>query len=283
MLKESSYRESKSLARGAASGSPAAPTRGCTSDNRRLPPTTPATAMKETSNDPTEAQERGAETGRQCLQPQHPLQPRGVITLLLHDRHTSALTGPTLALATVSMLNRVAALEGQINALTGPLFRLLTTPEPSMAPTLQDTINVVETVAPSFLSVHGHLTGLPQTYHTLTEAIHRVQTAQFKLILLREMAEHPTPRQNGGAHPGAEEPPELNDSEDGGTPRNLQAASTPLKRPRSLRGGGGRPITGPLARTLRPRNPAPGAQLDETISHYQGRGWGSLPEVLRVA
>ena len=106
--------------------------------------------MEETGDDPTKAQERGAETGRQCLQPQHPLQPRGVITLLFHERHTSAPTGPPPSLATASLLNRVAALEGQI---TGPLFRLLTTPEPGMALTLQDAINAAESEARSFLSV----------------------------------------------------------------------------------------------------------------------------------
>ena len=114
------------------------------------------------------------------------------------------------------MLNRVAALEGQIDAITGLLFRLLTTPDLGMALTLQDAINAVESEARSFLSVRGRLTSLPHTYHTLTEAIHRVQTAQRTLILMRGIAEHPTPRQNEGAHPSAEEPPGSEDSEGGG-------------------------------------------------------------------
>ena len=109
--------------------------------------------MEETGNNPTKAQERGAETCRHCLQPRHSLQPRGEITLLLNDRHTSAPTGPPPPRVTMTMLNRVTALEGQINAITGLLFRLLTTPEPGMALTLQDAINAAESEARSFLSV----------------------------------------------------------------------------------------------------------------------------------
>ena len=32
----------------------------------------PATAMEETGDNPTNVQEQGEETGRPCLQPQHP-------------------------------------------------------------------------------------------------------------------------------------------------------------------------------------------------------------------
>ena len=161
--------------------------------------------MEETGDDPTEAQERGAETGRWSLQPQQPLQPRGVIAHLIHDQHSGAPTGPPPDLATEALLNRVAALEEQLNGLNGPLFQLLTTPEPGMAPHLQDVISGAESEACLILGEHGRLTGLPQVSHTLSEAIYRVQIAQRTLIHMRGMTEHPTPHQDGGAPPRAEE------------------------------------------------------------------------------
>ena len=64
---------------------------------------------------------------------------------------------------TMTMLNRVAALEGQVNALTGPIFWLLTTLDPGTALSQQDAINAALSKALSFLSVRGHLISLPQT------------------------------------------------------------------------------------------------------------------------
>ena len=77
-------------------------------------------------------------------------------------------------------------------------------------------IDEAESEARFILSERGHLTGLPQASHTLSEAIQIVQRVQRMLTLMRGIGEHPTPHQDQGAPPGAEEPLGSDDSKDKG-------------------------------------------------------------------
>ena len=132
-----------------------------------------------------------------------------------------------------------------------------------------------------------NFTGLPQASHILSEAIHRVQTAQRTLILMRGIAEHPTPRQDGGVPPGAEEPLGSDDSEDGGSAKEstigLDSDDVPGSDPGLYEAEEEDPPLAPSPGLFRPRNPAPGAKLGDPTSQYQGRGWGPHPEVPLVA
>ena len=107
-------------------------------------------------------------------------------------------------------------LEEQLNGLTGPIFRLLMTPEPGMVPHLQDVISGAESEACSILCEHGRLTSRPQVSHTLSEVIRRVQIAQCTLTHMRGFTEHTSTHQDGGAPPRAEELLESDDSENKG-------------------------------------------------------------------
>ena len=58
------------------------------------------------------------------------------------------------------------ALEGLTNGLVGSLFCSLTTPDPDMAPALQDAFNEAGSEARSFLRAYGHLVDHPKRLTT---------------------------------------------------------------------------------------------------------------------